>query len=110
MKKVVDTGFDMQYKSKQAVERIQSKLVDTENIAIASALELKRQNEKLMVLDEKLNKIEGVNKRTDKYLRSLGRGLVADKLHLFMAICICANLILLIVLVATGWKQFFPTA
>jgi len=61
-----------------------------------------------MVLDEKLNKIEGVNKRTDKYLRSLGRGLAADKLHLFMALCICGNLILLIVMVATSWNKFFP--
>jgi len=32
----------MQAKSKEAVERIQGKLVETENIAIASALELKR--------------------------------------------------------------------
>jgi len=92
------------------VERIQGKLQETETIAISSAMELKRQNEKLMILDEKLNQIDGLNKRTDKYLRSLGRGIVADKLHLFMAVCICANLILLIVLVATSWKQFFPNA
>jgi hypothetical protein len=57
-----------------------------------------------MVLDEKLNKIEGLNKRTDKHLRSFGRAIVSDKLHLFLAICVCANLIFLIVIVATSWN------
>ena len=63
----------MQDKSKQAVERIQSKLVTTEAIANAANLELRSQNEKLMKLDEKLNEIEGLSKRTDKYVRTLGR-------------------------------------
>ena len=100
----------MQAKSKQAVERIQSKLVETENIANASAMELKRQNEKLMVLDEKLNTLEGLSKRTDKYLRGLGKAIVTDKLHLFLSICLCGNLIFLIVIVATSWSTFFPAA
>jgi hypothetical protein len=57
-----------------------------------------------MVLDEKLNTLEGLNKRTDKYLRSLGRAIVTDKLHLFLTVCVCANLLFLIVIVATSWK------
>ena len=70
---MVSAGDQMQDKSKQAVERIQSKLVTTEAIANAANLELRSQNEKLMKLDEKLNEIEGLSKRTDKYVRTLGR-------------------------------------
>jgi len=79
-----------------------------EEIGNASALELKRQNEKMMILDEKLNTLEGLSKRTDKYLRGLGRAIVTDKLHLFLSVCVCANLVLLIVIVVTDWKVFFP--
>ena len=70
---MVAAGDQMQDKPKQAVERIQSKLVTTEAIANAANLELRSQNEKLMRLDEKLNEIEGLSKRTDKYVRTLGR-------------------------------------
>jgi hypothetical protein len=60
-----------------------------------------------MKLDEQLNEIDGLSKRTDKYVRQLGRSLMNDKLHMFLSACICLNLIVLIVVVATGWRDFF---
>ena len=91
-----------------ALNRILGKLDQTEKIAEGAIQELVKQNAKLIVLDEKLNKIETLNKRTGKYVKSLGKAIVTDKLHLFLSLFIVLNLILLIVIVATGWNEFFP--
>ena len=58
-----------------------------------------------MRLDEKCNKMEGLNNRTSKYLRSLGAGIASDWLHLMLVIGIVLNLILMAVLVGLSWKE-----
>jgi|688.fasta_scaffold742909_2 hypothetical protein len=67
------------------------------------------QNQKLMKLDEKLNKIESLNKRTSKFLRTLGASMAADWLHLTLVILIVVNLIFLIILVAVFWDELVVT-
>jgi hypothetical protein len=108
VQQVVKAGDKLQDKSKEALNRIKSKNADIEQIGVETTAELRRQNEKLMILDEKLNEIESLNKRTDKYVRNLGKALINDKLHLYLSIGIVINLIVLIVIVAEGWDDLFP--
>ena len=58
-----------------------------------------------MKLDEKLNTIESLNKRTGKYLTRLGRAMASDWLHLGLVIGIVINLIVLITIVALYWQE-----
>ena len=73
-------------------------LEECSDIAVNSKEELAKQTQKLMVIDERLNKLDGTTKRTGNYVRRLRRGLMADKLHLCLSFFICLNCILLIVL------------
>ena len=51
---VVNEGLTMQEKSKQSLYRMQDKLTDAEQLAVESKLELQKQNERLMKIDEQL--------------------------------------------------------
>ena len=60
---VVGVGFHLQAESKKAALRINETLVKTEEVAIWTKNELQEQNQRLMVIDESLNKVEHLTTR-----------------------------------------------
>ena len=58
-----------------------------------------------MKLNQKCNKMDSMNKRGWKYMRSLGAGIASDCFHLIMVVLIVLNLLLLGVLVIISWKD-----
>ena len=72
---VIGAGFHMQDKAKEAMTRINQRLDDAEDIAIQTKEELQRQNEKLMVIDESLNRIDKTSVRLKNMGRRLRKGL-----------------------------------
>ena len=90
----------MQDGSKKAVQRIQNKLVKVEEIAQESTKQLKIQNERLMKIDTSLQTIDTAGKRLPKYMKELRKEMLSDKLHCCMVMCICLNVITLIVVLA----------
>mmetsp|Transcript_23411 Transcript_23411/g.31367 ORF Transcript_23411/g.31367 Transcript_23411/m.31367 type:complete len:132 (-) Transcript_23411:77-472(-) len=104
----VGAGFQMQEKSIDAMRRILGTLQQTEDVTIWTKEELQRQSEKLMVIDESLNRVEGTTARIKVIGRKLRKHLQADKVHCCLAACICLNLAILIILLFTtigGEKQ-----
>jgi len=81
--------------------RINETLVKTEEVAIWTKEELQKQNAKLMIIDESLNRVESLSVRLGQMSKRLRKSIQADKLHCFLSLCICLNLILLIVLLFT---------
>ena len=81
--------------------RVNDELFKAEEVAIWTKEELHKQNAKLMVIDEQLNKIDSVTERLKKATIRLRRAIVTDKLHCFCVIMIILNFILLCVLLFT---------
>ena len=91
----------MQQKAKEAMGRINDELDQAEDVAVKTKEQLVEQRQKLMIIDESLNKIDKTSVRLKGAVRRLRMGIQADKLHCFLSGCICLNLILLIILLFT---------
>ena len=66
-------GLKLQEQSKAAVNRMQKKLGQAEELANATAIEITKQNEQIMRIDTKLNNIDNAGARTMKYIRYFGK-------------------------------------
>ena len=81
--------------------RINNELDQATEVAEKTKEQLHEQNQKLMVIDESLNRIDKTSVRLKQMGRDLKKGLQADKLHCCCTFCICLNIIVLIILLFT---------
>lgn len=95
-------GNKMQYKSQEALKRIQSKLYQTEELGDGMLVELQKQNEQFLRIDMKLQNVDNAGSRAQKVTRYFQRELMADKQVMGLGCCIAILLLLLVV----GW--FLP--
>ncbi len=98
-------GLNMQEKSKQALTRMQVKLEQAQEIGNEGLIELQKQNETIMKIDEKLNKIEATSQRAMGYVRYFGKTMMTDKFMLCMILFILITILTLIIVAIIKSKQ-----
>lgn len=79
------------------MDRIQKKLVQTQDVADAAMVELQRQNEQIMRIDTKLNDIDKQSDRLKKYINYFAREMQADKIIMCLLCCVYLFVILIVV-------------
>ena len=72
---VAGAGLTMQDKSKAAMERVKNTLDKTENVAVDIKFQLNEQNEKLMIIDSKLQDVEKLSVRFKGMTKRLRKGI-----------------------------------
>lgn len=98
-------GLNMQEKSKQALTRMQVRLEQAQEIGNEGLIELQKQNETIMKIDEKLNKIEATSQRAMGYVRYFGKTMMTDKFMLCMILFILITILTLIIVAIIKSKQ-----
>ena len=92
-------GMDLQEKSKQSLLRSLNKVHDTNNLAMDAVLNLEKQNQQILRINDKIQEMEGTLQRTKKHLRYFGKSFCKDKI----AISLMGLIILTILAIGFVW-------
>lgn len=65
-------------------------------------LEIQKQNERIMKIDEKLNKLEATAQRTRKYISYFTRNFMTDRLIMILIILVALGIVAVIVVLCLG--------
>ena len=100
---VRNIGVNIQEKSKKKLEDIIAKVSKTHQIADDNLIELDRQKEQIIRIQESNQKLDSTMKRTQKYLNYFGKSFLKDPVTLTMIVLIVLTLIGVIIV------QFLPS-
>ena len=77
--KLAAHGFDLQAKSKEALLRTLGKVHDTNALANDAVVNLEKQNEQILRITDKVQKIDTTLQRTKKHLKYFSKSFCQDK-------------------------------
>ena len=97
-------GYDMQDKSKQALQRTLAKVHETNKIANDAVMNLEKQNSQILRINDKVQRLESTMTRTRKYLKYFGKSFCSDKTAVCLLILIVLTLVAIIFV-----SLYFPT-
>ena len=95
-------ALTIQQYQKDAMGRILKKTEQMNQLAPEMLLEIQKQNERIMKIDEKLNKLESTTQRTRKYISYFTRNFMTDRLIMILIILVVLGIVAVIVVLCLG--------